>query len=115
MTYSNNLLLALAERGAGMVLCGPNHMPVALLWPVEGHHAQTGRMQAQLDAPEPLVKRLWKALVKAKVIQQGAALDSLGRPAGPFVQLAQRVRSGDPDNVEAQAARRYWTLLFGEA
>ncbi|MCG3135536.1 MAG: CRISPR-associated endonuclease Cas1 [Planctomycetes bacterium] len=26
-----------------------------------------------------------------------------------------RVRSGDPDNVEAQAARRYWPLLFADA
>jgi CRISPR-associated protein Cas1 len=26
----------------------------------------------------------------------------------------QRVRSGDPENIEAQAAKRYWVLLFGE-
>ena len=25
----------------------------------------------------------------------------------------RRVKSGDPDNVEAQAARRYWHMLFG--
>jgi len=25
------------------------------------------------------------------------------------------VRSGDPDNMEAQGARRYWGLLFGDA
>jgi CRISPR-associated protein Cas1 len=29
--------------------------------------------------------------------------------------MARRVGSGDPDNMEAQAARRYWPLLFGEA
>lgn len=29
--------------------------------------------------------------------------------------LARKVRSGDPDNVEAQAARRYWKLLFGDS
>ncbi len=28
--------------------------------------------------------------------------------------LARRVRSGDPDNIEAQAARRYWPLLLGK-
>ena len=28
--------------------------------------------------------------------------------------LAPRVRSGDPDNIEARAARRYWSLLFGD-
>ena len=28
--------------------------------------------------------------------------------------LASRVRSGDPSNLEALGARRYWRLLFGE-
>jgi CRISPR-associated protein Cas1 len=28
--------------------------------------------------------------------------------------LASKVRSGDPDNLEAQGARRYWGLLFGD-
>jgi CRISPR-associated endonuclease cas1, NMENI subtype len=28
--------------------------------------------------------------------------------------LVRKVRSGDPDNIEAQGARRYWGLLFGD-
>ena len=28
--------------------------------------------------------------------------------------MARRVRSGDPDNLEAQAAQRYWPRLFGK-
>jgi CRISPR-associated protein Cas1 len=38
-----------------------------------------------------------------------------GKPAGAFTRLAQSVKSGDPENIEAQAARRYWPLLMGEA
>jgi len=113
LTYSNNLLIELAQRGAGVVLCGANHRPVAWLWPVEGHHTQAARMRAQLSAAAPLKKRLWQVLVRAKVMQQGATLAALGRPSGGFQLLARQVRSGDPDNVEAQAARRYWPLLFG--
>ena len=44
---------------------------------------------------------------------QGAVLASAGHEAGAFDLLARRVRSGDPDNLEAQAARRYWTILLG--
>jgi CRISPR-associated protein Cas1 len=44
---------------------------------------------------------------------QGAVLDAAGAPSGAFAKLARDVRSGDPDNVEAQAARRYWPLLMG--
>ncbi|HUO45014.1 MAG TPA: type II CRISPR-associated endonuclease Cas1 [Burkholderiales bacterium] len=32
----------------------------------------------------------------------------------PLSALVSKVRSGDPDNLEAQGARRYWNLLFGE-
>lgn len=28
--------------------------------------------------------------------------------------MAKKVRSGDPQNIEAQAARRYWKIIFGE-
>jgi CRISP-associated protein Cas1 len=114
LTYSNNLFVELAERGVAVVLCGPHHRPVAWVWPVEGHHTQAARMRAQIEAQAPLGKRLWQALVRAKIQQQGATLAALGRSAGGFQLLARQVRSGDPDNIEAQAARRYWPLLFGE-
>lgn len=114
LTYSNNLIAALTERGASMVICGPNHMPIAWIWPIEGHHVQSLRMRHQIDAGEPVRKRLWQALVKAKVLQQGAVLRRTGFAYEPFDHLARQVRSGDPDNIEAQAARRYWPLLMGK-
>jgi CRISPR-associated protein Cas1 len=107
------LLSELAERGVPFVLCGNNFAPSALLWPVTGHHAQQRRMEAQIAAPRTLSKRLWADLVAAKIRNQGATLDAVGRKAGAFKRLASLVKSGDPDNVEAQAARRYWPLLFG--
>lgn len=113
-TYTNNLLLALADRGAAVVLCGPNHAPAAWLWPLAGHHVQAARMRAQLAAGRPLCKRLWQSVVRAKIEQQGAVLSVLGKPAGGFRLLARQVGSGDPANMEAQAARRYWPLIFGE-
>ncbi|MFN4090853.1 MAG: CRISPR-associated endonuclease Cas1, partial [Alphaproteobacteria bacterium] len=106
LTCSSNLMVALAERGATLVLLAPNFMPVAWLWPLQGHHVQGARMAAQLDAGVPLRKRLWQAVVRAKIMQQAAALESLGLDHGGFDMLARRVRSGDPENVEAQAARR---------
>lgn len=113
LTYSNNLLVTLASRGVPMVLCGPNHRPAALVWPVDGHHAQAGRMSDQASAPAPLKKRLWQQIVQAKILAQGATLAAVGAEAGGFRLLARKVRSGDPDNVEAEAARRYWPLLMG--
>ncbi|WP_114857449.1 type II CRISPR-associated endonuclease Cas1 [Azospirillum brasilense] len=113
LTYSSNLLLALLERDCVVVLCGRNFSPAAILWPVDGHHAQAQRMRAQAEITDALRNRLWQAIARAKVRNQGAVLEALGQPAGAFVELARRMRSGDPENIEAQAARRYWPLLFG--
>ncbi len=113
LSYSNNLLVTLAERGVAVVLCAANHAPVAWLWPIAGHHAQTTRMLAQARIGAPLAKRLWQTLVRAKITQQAAVLDVAGQPSGGVASLTRKVRSGDPANIEAQAARRYWPLLMG--
>lgn len=113
LTYSNDLLVEMAKRGATVVLCGSNYLPVAWLWPLEGHHIQALRMRCQLEASLPLRKRLWQSTVKAKIEQQRMTLEMLDKFDGDLDELARRVRSGDPENMEAQAARRYWPLLFG--
>ena len=113
LTYSNDLLVELARRCVTVVLCGSNYLPVAWLWPLEGHHLQALRMRCQLEASLPLRKRLWQSVVKAKIVQQTNVLEMLRLPIDGLPALARRVRSGDPDNLEAQAARRYWPLLFG--
>ena len=113
LTYSNSLMTELAKRGSAVVLCGPNYLPVAWVWPLEGHHVQALRMRHQLSASKPLLKRLWQAVVRAKIGQQKSTLELLQLPTGGFDVLARRVKSGDRENVEAQAARRYWPLLFG--
>ncbi|ODT66195.1 MAG: subtype II CRISPR-associated endonuclease Cas1 [Pelagibacterium sp. SCN 63-23] len=112
-TWSNSVFTRLSDRGIPVVICGPNHAPVAVLWPLEGHHLQGARMRAQLAASRPLAKQLWAQIVRAKIGMQGYILARNGRAAGAFDLLARKVRSGDPDNVEAQAARRYWKTLFG--
>lgn len=114
ITWSTNLIVALAERGALMLLCGSNHSPVAVCLPLNGHHAQNGRIRAQWEAGKPLAKQLWRRIVIAKIRWQAAVLDANGRSASMFDLLARRVGSGDPDNIEAQAARRYWPLLMGD-
>lgn len=114
LSYTNNLLVALAERGAPFVLCGPNHNAVGMLLSIDGNFQQAKRLDAQIGASKPTHKRLWAEIVKSKLQQQAAALEAAGAPTAPLTALANKVRSGDPDNLEAQGARRYWGLLFGD-
>lgn len=113
LTWSNTVFTRLSERAVPIVLCAANHAPIACIWPLEGNHLQGARLNAQVDASRPLGKRLWRDIVVAKIQMQGAVLASVGQEAGAFGMLARKVRSGDPDNLEAQAARRYWQALMG--
>jgi CRISPR-associated protein Cas1 len=114
LSYTNNLLVALAERGAPFVLCAANHKAVGMLLPIEGNFEQARRIELQICATQPTRKRLWATIVRSKLQQQASALDATGSPTAPLTALVSKVKSGDPENVEAQGARRYWSLLFGD-
>lgn len=114
LSYTNNLLVALAERCAPFVLCAANHNAVGMVIPIDGNYQQAKRFDAQLSATQPLIKRMWMDIVKSKLQQQAAALEAAGAPVAPLQALVKKVRSGDPDNYEAQGAKRYWSLLFGD-
>lgn len=114
LTYSNNLLVELAKRNALFVFCGSNHNPVGYLWALEGYHQQASRMDAQINSTAPKCKQLWKQIIQAKIEQQACVLKATGAADAPVRSLIDKVRSGDPENIEAQAARRYWPLLFGD-
>src|SRR3546814_18165718 len=82
--------------------------------PIDGHHAQAARMRAQWEAPRPLFKQLWQKIIVAKISMQASLLGAQGRDeANALTLIARRVRSGDPDNLAAQAARKYWPALLG--
>ena len=49
LSYTNNLLVALAERGAPFVLCAANHNVVGMLWSMDGHHQQADGVNALLN------------------------------------------------------------------
>jgi CRISP-associated protein Cas1 len=114
LSYTNNLLVELAQRGAPFVLCSANHNAVGMLMPIDGNYEQGKRIDAQLAATAPTHKRLWASIVRSKLEQQAAALEATSASPAPLAALASKVKSGDPENLEAQGARRYWTLLFGE-
>ena len=112
-SFTSQIIAALASRGTPLVMCGNDFRPSAWLLPVDGHHAQGDRMEAQAQSTLPTRKRLWAELVRAKVLAQAAALERTGANPVPIRALAVRVRSGDPSNIEAQAAQRYFPAMFG--
>lgn len=114
-SLTSQAIAALAARGAPVVVCGNDFRPAAYLLPVDGHHAQGDRVEAQAESARPVRKRLWAELVRAKILAQAAAIERCGGNPVPVARMIDAVRSGDPDNAEALAAQRYFPLMFGSA
>jgi CRISP-associated protein Cas1 len=115
VSYTHSVLALLAEKGGAFVTCDPRRLPVAMLLPLQSNVTQTERMAAQAGAKEPVRKRLWKRVVRAKLRAQARCLDACNLSGEPVRALIPDVKSGDPGNIEAQAARRYWSALSGRA
>lgn len=113
-TYTQAVFLELLEAGATVMVTGRDHLPAGMMLPLDAHHVQTERHRAQIEASAPTKKRIWQTIVSAKISQQGHVLAQFTRDDDGLIPMSRRVRSGDPDNLEAQAAQRYWPRLFGE-
>ena len=116
ITLSKTLMAELAMRKTPIMTCGRNYHPLAFSLPYDTHFDQTGILWTQIDCGQPLAKRLWQSVVREKINNQRVALDHFEVPAKASRELdilVKRVKSGDPENMEAQAARHYWTALMG--
>jgi len=111
-TITQPAINALMEAGVPLLVCDSSFLPSGMMLPLRANTLQTQRMLAQASANAPLKKRLWQQIIRTKILAQGAALVGLHNDDGGLKEMASRVKSGDPMNVEATAAQRYWPLLF---
>ncbi|MBL7144936.1 MAG: type II CRISPR-associated endonuclease Cas1 [Phycisphaerae bacterium] len=112
VTYTHSVFTELLDRGAAIVLCGGNHHPAGMLLPIESNSVQTERFREQIEAKEPVKKKLWKQIVKAKIKHQAKVAGKDSDIYKVLMVLRDRVRSGDPDNIEAQASRKFWPVFL---
>lgn len=108
------ILVACAEREVMVVLCDDRHLPCSMILPLEGNTLQAKILRDQIATSEPLKKRLWQSMIRAKLRGQMRVLDHTNQSGHLIGHFIDKVQSGDPNNVEAQAARAYWPALFGK-
>jgi CRISPR-associated protein Cas1 len=71
-------------------------------------------LYAQFELGKPLQKNLWQTVVKRKIKNQSLCLKFLNKPGWQELdEMANSVKSGDTENVEAVAAAYYFPKLFG--
>ncbi|MFN3659399.1 MAG: type II CRISPR-associated endonuclease Cas1 [Pseudolabrys sp.] len=112
-TLSSALMSACMESGVAIVFTDVRHTPSGLVLPFHRHHRQGAVARLQSEMKDSLKKKAWQALVRRKILNQSAALTAAGRDgAATLKEIARHVEPGDPENVEARAARFYWGRLF---
>jgi CRISPR-associated protein Cas1 len=114
-TLTGQLLTACAEHQICVITVDATHHPNGVYLPFLPHTRALKVMRAQIALTAPARKQLHKALIQQKIQNQAAVLACHGHEeAARYLQkMAGAVRSGDPDNKEAQAAQAYFTALFG--
>jgi CRISP-associated protein Cas1 len=113
-TFTSSLASACMAAGTVIVFSDERHMPSGLALPFHAHHRQAEIAQLQINLTQPLKKRIWQVMVQRKIENQAACLQLVGRPNPAVAAMAKLVGSGDPENIEARAARAYWSSLFDD-
>lgn len=109
------LMAELAKNKISLVVSDGKCNPVGQYLPLYGAHNTSKRIAEQIEWGEPIKKRVWQRVVKDKIREQARFLEERNYEtvAKQLQGIVDEVRSGDTTNREAQAARLYFSALFG--
>ncbi|WIY81812.1 type II CRISPR-associated endonuclease Cas1 [Propionimicrobium sp. PCR01-08-3] len=114
-SISGAVLQQLAAFDVITLVCDWRGVPVGGMYGWRDHTRVGARHLAQSEASVPRCKNAWGRIISAKVHGQATNLRLADNEDWPELdRLARSVRSGDPDNIEARAARLYWRRVFDE-
>ena len=114
ITLTHPVLAACADYGISLFATGDNHQPNGVFLPYLPHSRATRMMRLQMKLDKPTGKRAWAEIVKIKIGNQAACLKLCKlKDEDRLLSFARRVRSGDSENIEAQASAVYFRALFG--
>ena len=115
ITLTHPVLSACGEYGISLFATSDTHHPSGVFLPFLTHSRATRWLRLQLDMPRPVAKRAWAAIVRRKIANQALCLTLSNRDGADRMEsYARRIRSGDSENLEGQAAAFYFTKQFGK-
>lgn len=113
-SISGAMLAKFSEYDVAALVCDWKGIPVGGVYPWAGHTRIGARNIAQANLSKPRMKRAWAEIIKAKVKNQYVASGIItGRLDQQLKNYISQVLSGDKYNIEAQAARHYWSVIGG--
>lgn len=109
------VIIACQENNVVIIFCNAQHLPYSAILPISDANSLHSKViQEQVKITLPVKKRLWKQIVQYKIQEQALTLKLLNKKYQPIKYLSMKVKVGDKENHEAQAAKKYWKLLMGD-
>ena len=110
VSFSAAVIHRLTDKDIAVLFCDWRGVPESGAFSWSKHTRVGARHKAQLELSVPRRKNAWGRIVRSKIQGQAAVLRNLDKPgARELERIAGQVRSGDPSNLEGQAARIYWS------
>lgn len=109
---TQGIINALSQNKVALITTDQKHLPTGLHLPLSGHSLHSKTIDAQANFSEAKKGKLWKLVVKRKIQEQITSLALENKPTQALTRLVEKVKNGDPTNIEAQAAQYYWKHLF---
>ena len=114
VTLTIPLINELTDNNCALIFCNEKHLPFSMTMPLDCNETQSQLFSAQINAKLPVKKKCWKQIVEFKIKNQGLVLKKYDLDFTRLVDFSKCVKSGDPTNMESQAAKFYWDNLFGK-
>lgn len=114
ISITHGLMNALLDNNSAVLWCDRQHLPSGLMLPMGVNHVFAKKLRSQIDASEPLKKQMWRQTIQQKIFNQALMLEYAEKNATELYAMRNKVQSGDPTNIEGQAAYFYWKTLFEE-
>ncbi len=111
ITITHSLMARFQYSRTALIVCDKTRIPAGQFISFDGHDETQRHTAAQVKSSPVLRKNLWKQIVSSKISNQAILLESLDLNAIRLKEMAKKVKSGDSNNLEAQAARHYWQEL----
>ncbi len=120
ITHSYSILITgvlmqkLIDYNIPLIICDRTHNPVGILLQTFKHSEYGNRLQLQISASKPLIKKAWKQIIQTKIFNQAKVLSKIGKKeeSDLLIKYSKEVKSFDKTNRESVASRVYFSTLF---
>jgi len=114
ISVSTAVLMKCSENNVLVTFCDKRGYPTSTLTPRISNNLHYKYLEAQVQCCASKKANIWKDIVKSKISNQSNLLNNLKIDSSLISKYSNKVSPGDPSNIEALVAKRYWHQLFGE-